>query len=160
MFLFKHWVSQDKRRSNGHEIIDEVYKALSSTGNTGKSKKSDTNVLMFSNFVNDTGYTGVKDKSSERNKRFIPKILPDRIGKFENRIVEESADVQSEVLKNIIPSKKFDIRCNSEALLGLKISGHTDTLTEPSNKIDEINKKGQIQTEQQYRNALHEFSTS
>ena len=42
-------------------------------------------------------------------------------------------------------------------LLGLKLSGHTDTLTEASNLIDELYKKGEIQTEQQYKNALNKF---
>ena len=44
-------------------------------------------------------------------------------------------------------------------LLGLKLSGHTDTLTEASNPIDELCKRGEIQNEQQYRNALDKFSS-
>ena len=44
-----------------------------------------------------------------------------------------------------------------QILLGLKLSRHTDTLTEASNLIDEIYKKGEIQTEQQYKNALNKL---
>ena len=40
-----------------------------------------------------------------------------------------------------------------EVLLGLKLSGHTDTLTEASILIDELNRQGEIQIENQYRNA-------
>ena len=37
------------------------------------------------------------------------------------------------------------------------MSGHTDTLTEASNLIDELCKRGEIQNKQQYRNALNKF---
>ena len=61
--------------------------------------------------------------------------------------------------KTIIPSNIIDIYTRLEILLGLKLSGHTDTLTEASNLIDELYKRGEIQNKQQYRNALNEFST-
>ena len=38
--------------------------------------------------------------------------------------------------KIIIPSNIIDIYIRPEVLLGLKLSGHTDTLTEASNLID------------------------
>ena len=44
----------------------------------------------------------------------------------------------------------IDIYTRLEILLGLKLSGHTDTLTEASNLIDEKYKLGEIQTKQQY----------
>ena len=40
------------------------------------------------------------------------------------------------VEKNVIPSNIIDIYTRLEILLGLKLSGHTDTLTEASNLID------------------------
>ena len=40
--------------------------------------------------------------------------------------------------KIIVPSNIIDIYTRSETLLGLKLSGHTDTLTEASNLIDEL----------------------
>ena len=61
--------------------------------------------------------------------------------------------------KNIIPSNIIDIYTRLEILLGLKLSGHTDTLTEASNLIDELYKMGEIQNEQQYRNAPNKFQT-
>ena len=39
----------------------------------------------------------------------------------------------------------------------MKLSGPTVTLTEASNLIDELYKKGEIQTEQHYRNAPNKF---
>ena len=62
-------------------------------------------------------------------------------------------------VKVIIPSKIIDIYTRLEILPGIKLSGHTDTLTEASNLIDEIYKIGEIQNEQQYRNALNKFQT-
>ena len=59
--------------------------------------------------------------------------------------------------KTIIPSDIIDIYTRLEILLGLKLSGHTDTLTEASNLIDELYKMGEIQNEEQYRNALDKF---
>ena len=40
--------------------------------------------------------------------------------------------------KIIIPSNIIDIYTGLEILLGLNLSGHTDTLTESSNPIDEL----------------------
>ena len=61
--------------------------------------------------------------------------------------------------KIIIPSNIFDIYTRLEVLIALKLSGHTDTLSEASNSIDELHKGGEIQIKQQYRNALNKFST-
>ena len=61
--------------------------------------------------------------------------------------------------KNIIPSNINDIYTRLEILLGLKSSGHTDTLTEASNLIDELYKRGEMQNKQQYRNDLDKFFT-
>ena len=60
--------------------------------------------------------------------------------------------------KIIIPSNIIDLYTRLEVLLGLKLSGHTDTLSEASNLIDELYKRGEIQNKQQYRNALDKFS--
>ena len=62
-------------------------------------------------------------------------------------------------LKKIIPSNIIDIFTSLEILLGLKLSGHTDTLTEASNLIDELYTRGEIQNEQHHRNALDKFHT-
>ena len=75
-------------------------------------------------------------------------------------IVEDSSDLKGEgVEKTIIPSNKIDNYTRLEILLGLKLSGHTDTLKEASNLIDELHKKGEIRNEQQYRNSFDNFKT-
>ena len=60
--------------------------------------------------------------------------------------------------KIIIPSNIIDIYTRLEILLGLQLSGNSDTLTEASNLIDELNKRGEIQNKQQYRKALNIIS--
>ena len=60
--------------------------------------------------------------------------------------------------KIIIPSNIIDIYTRLEILLGLKISGHIDTLTEASNLIDDLYKRGEIQNKQQNRYALNKLS--
>ena len=65
-----------------------------------------------------------------------------------------------ELEKNVIPSNIIDIHTRLETLLGLKLSGHTDTLTEASNLIAQLYSRGELKNKQQYRNALSKFSTN
>ena len=44
-------------------------------------------------------------------------------------------------------------------MLELKLSGHTDTLTEANILIIELYKRGEIENRKQYRNALDKFHT-
>ena len=88
--------------------------------------------------------------------------LPKEIEKIRNPplpSIENVSDLEGQGLKIIIPSNIIDIYTRLEVLLGLKLSGHTDTLTEASNLIDELYKRGETQKKQQYRNALNKFST-
>ena len=45
------------------------------------------------------------------------------------------------IQKIIIPSNRIDIYIRLEILLGLRLSGHTNTLTEASNLIDDLYKR-------------------
>ena len=93
------------------------------------------------------------------------KYLPKAIGRISNpplppfENVEDCSDLQGEGVKIIIPSNKIDICTRLEILLGVKLSGHPDTLTEDSNLTEELNKRGGIQNKQQKRNALNKFCT-
>ena len=85
--------------------------------------------------------------------------LPKRVAEIESRIVDEEAsdDLLGQGMKFIIPSNIIDIYTRLEVLLGLKLSGHTHILTEASNLIDDLFKRGEIQNNQQFRNALDKF---
>ena len=68
---------------------------------------------------------------------------------------EESDDLEGQGIgKIIIPFNVIEIWTKLEVFLGLKLSGHTDTLTEASNLIDDLYKRGEKQNEQLYRIAL------
>ena len=87
--------------------------------------------------------------------RYIQNKLKDDVRK----ILNLDKQLKGRVEKITIPSNVIDIYTRLEVLLGIKISGHTDILTEASNLIDELYKRGEIQNKQQYRNAHKKFST-
>ena len=124
--------------------------------------KNEADILTMNNIKNDLGYTGLKDYLSKR-KTFLTVTLPKLVEEIQNRtfeeIIDDSDDLQGEGVKIIIPSNIIDIYTRLEVLLGLKLSGHTDTLTEANALIDQLYKLGEIQNKQQYRNALKKFSS-
>ena len=69
------------------------------------------------------------------------------------RIFNLDTELSGKGTKFIIPSNVIDSYTRLEILHGLKLLGRTDTLTEARFLIDEIYKRGEIQNEQQYRNA-------
>ena len=128
-------------KENIYDLTSEIYKVLSDTGNTGKTMKNENDILMLNNIINDLGYTVIGDRDSKR-KTFFTITLPKLVEKFQNKTFEEitddSNDLQGERVKIIIPSNIIDIYTRLELFLELKLSGHTDTLTEASNLIDEL----------------------
>ena len=145
-----------------NDLTPEIYKALSNTGYTGKTMKNENDILMMYNIIKDLGYKGDNDRYSKRKKIFtktLPKLVEDIQNKTFEDISDDSTDLEGRGVKIIIPSNIIDIYTRLEILLGLKLSGHTDTLTEASYLIDELYKRGEIQNKQQYRNALNKFSS-
>ena len=149
-----------KINENIYDLTPEIYKALSYTGYTGKTVKNENDILMMNNIIGDLGYTGRQDRDS-KTKRFFTITLPELVEQIQNKIFDEitddSDDLQGEGVKSIIPSNIIDIYTRLEILLGLKLSGHTDTLTEASNLIDELYKRGELPSKQQYRKALDNY---
>ena len=151
-------------RDNVYELTPEIYKALSDTGYTGKNMKNENDILMMYNIINDLGYTGIGDKPSKRKTLFtitLPKIVEEIQNRtFEEFTLDSDNGLQGEGVKIFIPSNIIDICTRLDVILGPKLSGHTDTLTEASNLIIELYKRGEIQNKQQYRNALSKISTN
>ena len=88
-------------------------------------------------------------------KFFFKKLIKD----YKNIKKEEPDILEGKGIQKInIPNNIIDIYTRLKFLLGLKLSGHTDTLTEASNLVDELYTRGEIQNKQQYRNALDKFS--
>ena len=119
--------------------------------------KSENDILMITKIIRDLGYTGDGDRESKR-KTFLTITLPKLVDEIQNKTFDE-IDLECRGVKIFNPNNIIDIYTRLEVLLGLKLSGHNDTLTEASNIIDERYKRGEIQTKQQYRNAPNKFST-
>ena len=132
-----------KTNKNVYDLAPEIYKALSDTGYRGKTMKNESDFLMMNTFIRDLGYTGREDRYSERKTFFtitLPKLVEENQNKTFDEITDSSDDLQGDGVKIIIPFNLIDIYTRLEVLLGLKLSGHTDTLTEASNLIDELYK--------------------
>ena len=144
-------------RNNDFESTPEFYKALSFTGYTGNTMKNQNDIVMLNNIINYLGYTGDGDRDSKR-KTVLTITLPKSVDEIQNRTFDEIIS-EGQGVKFVIPSNIIDIYTRLEILLGIKLSGHADTLTEANNLIDELYKKAEIQNKQQYQNALNKFST-
>ena len=131
---------------NIYEFNPEIYKALSNSSYTGESMKNENGKRNLYNFLVDIGYNGQGDEKTNQKKFFTS------LFKFFGNIKKEEPDnLKGRGIVNIIiPSSNIDIDTRLETLLGLKLSGHTDTLTEASNLFDELYKLGEIQNKQQY----------
>ena len=105
-------------------------------------------------------YTSDEDESL-KGKKFRSLDSPERVADIEFQIIDkEESDVsEGQGLKIIITWNIIDIYTRIKVLLGKKLSGHTDTLTEASNLIDKLHKRGVKQNEQQYRNVFDKFYT-
>ena len=78
-------------------------------------------------------------------------MVEDNENKTFDEIMDQPSDLEGQGIEEIIiPSNIIDIYTRLEVLLGLKLSCHNNTLTEAGNLIDKINKRGEIQNEQQY----------
>ena len=94
------------------------------------------------------------------SENYKPKYGEENSGRYENsKNILKPINLQGQGIEKIIfPSNIIDIYTRLEVLFGLKVSGHTNVLTEASNLIDELYKRGEIQNKQQYQNALNKFS--
>ena len=135
-----------------------MYKALSYPRYNGKTMKNENDILMMDSIIRDLGYTGLGDRDSKRKTFFtktFPKLAEELQNKTFNEITDDSNDLQGQgVHRIIIPYNIINIYTRLEILLGIKLSGHTDTLTEASDLIDELYKRGEIQNDQQCREFL------
>ena len=116
----------------------------------------------MNNIIRDLRYTGIGDRDSKRKTFFtitLPKLVEEIQNKIFDEITDDSEDLQREGVKTIIPSNIIDIYTRFEILLGQKLSGHSNTLSEASNIIDDLYERVEKQNQQQYRNALNKIHT-
>ena len=146
------------------DIKPNIQNYFTNTKLTNKNMDNDDKLTVYDIIKNTGSYSMIHTKGlKSARKQDVFYNLPREIDKFRNppltAIENESDNLEGEGVKIIIPSNIIDIYTRLEVLLGLKLSAHTDTLTEASKLIDELYKRGEIQNKQQYRNALDNFLT-
>ena len=122
-----------------------------------KQKLNKQHERVFSNIPKGLNYTDYPPQLGKKSGRsfFIKHNFDNDFKKLLN---PTAGELERPELKTIIPSKYFDIWTSLEVLPGLKLSGHNNTLTEASKRIDNLYKKSDIQNKEQYWNALDKFS--
>ena len=155
---------------NIYEITPSIQKALTETS-YNFNKMSDHDILTFSKILNDINYNPNEDNSSTRQKYIknqlksrVQNILKTPIVAIASGESDEYESLESDLEGNgtktiVVPSDSDEIWTRLQVLLGLKLAGHTDTLIEASQLLDALFKKGEIETEQQYRNAIDKFKS-
>ena len=150
-------VTEVEISGNKYDIFPGLQNVFTDTKYETAKSMSDMEKVVFRDILSKTNYYNrkpTKGRMSGRD-RFIKNDLDNdvrRILKLDKKLKGRGVE------KIIIPSNIIDIYTRLEILLGLKLSGHTDTLSEASNLIDELYKQGEIQNKHQYRNALNKFS--
>ena len=94
------------------------------------------------NTKKDIAHTEIGNRSSKR-KAFLLTGLPKKVADFQSRILnkKQSDDLKGEGMKIIILLNNIDNYLRLEVLLGLKLSGLTNTPKNASNLTDELYKK-------------------
>ena len=146
-----------KINDNEYNITSGLQKILTDKSYDTANSMSDTEKVIFRDILQKTNSNNRKRKKGPMSgrDRYIENKLDDDVRKILNLNTKLKG---RGVEKIIIPSNLIDIYTRLRILLGLKLSGHTDTLTEASNLIGELYKRGEIQNKQQYRNALNKFN--
>ena len=99
----------------------------------------------------------IETRKEKHSSQKLPKLVEKIQNKTFDDITNDSDDLQGQRLKIVKPFYINDIYTRFEILPGLKLSGHTNTLTEAGNLIDELYKRGEIQNELQYQSPLNKF---
>ena len=117
-----------------YDLTPEIHKALSYTRYNGNTMKTENDILMMNNNIRVLGYTGDDSDRDSKRKIFLKVTFPELVEKIQNKTFEESTDdsddLQGDGVKIVITSNIIDIHTRLEILLGLKITGQTDSLTE------------------------------
>ena len=151
-------VTKEDINENKYNISPGIRKVLVDQSYDTAKSMTDKDKLNFRYILQKTGYYNRKPTKSRLTgrDRYIKYDLDNDV----SRILNLDTKLKGRGIEKIIlPSIRTDIYTRLEVLLGLKLSVHTDILTEASNLIHELYKRGQIQNKQQYRNALNKFQT-
>ena len=117
-------------------------------------KKLEQNRVKYQHNSKSLNYEDCEPTDGEANSgrySYNRDHLDDGVDRILNKSIEcenESDDLEGQGIEKItIPSNIIVGYTGLEVLLGLKLSGDTDTLTEASKLIDEFYKRGEIENE-------------
>ena len=149
---------------NEYNITPGLQNVFTDTKYETAKSMSDMEKVVFRDILQKTNYNTYKRGKGNMSgrDRYIRYELDDEVRRIVNLDTKPKTKPKLKgkgVEKIIIPSNIIDIYTRLEVLLGLKLSGHSDTVTEASNLIDELYKRGEIQNKRQYQNALNKFLT-
>ena len=142
--------SRIERKGKVFNITPNLQNVFTDTTGTSLKKIDKMETLTYKQLLKTLNY-----------KNHKPKFGENKSGRYKNtKNILVPINLQGFGIEKIFnPNNIIDIYTRLEILLRLKLSGYTDTLTEASNLIDELYKRGELQNKQQYRNALDKFST-
>ena len=134
-----------------YDIIPLIQTYFTNTISTTKTL-NDEDKSTVDDILKTTGFYSMRHKLGLKSARMqnVSYILPKAITKIRNPTIpaiENVSDDSQEEVKMVILLNIFDIYTKLEALVGLKLSGHTTALTEASNLIEELYKRGEIHNE-------------
>ena len=154
--------------NNIYEITPEIQSLLTQTKNIF-NKMSDNDIVIFIRILDETNCNPEEDHKSTR-RDYIRDKLPSKVRKilippivaitsWESDEYESlESDLEGNGTKTIVvPSDSDEMWTRLKVLLGIKLAGHTDSVIEASQLLHALFKKGEIETEQQYRNAIDKF---
>ena len=141
---------------NKYIISPGIRKVLVDQSYDTAESMTDNDKLFFRDILQKTGYYNRKPTKGRLTGR-------DRYIKYDpdndvSRILNLDTKLEVRGVEKIfIPSNIIDFYTRFEFLLGLKLSRHTNTLTEAIKLLDQLYKMGDLENEQQYRNAPNKF---
>ena len=111
-------------------ITKGIQNVFTQTSNIPLKKLNNQEREIYNNILETLNFENYKPKSGESKS-----------GRYkQSKTNFNKRNLQGEGVKIIIPSNIIDIYTRLEVLLGLKLSGHSDTLSEASALIDELYK--------------------
>ena len=129
-------------------VTPNLQKVFTQTSNIPLKKLNDQEWEIYKNILETYNF-----------EKYTPKFGENKSSRYKTSKAIFRNNLGGQGNKKIIkPSDIIDIYTRLEILQGLNLYGHTDTLSEASNLIDELYKRGEIQNEQEYQNALNKFS--
>ena len=122
---------------NKYNISPGIQNVLVDHSYDSAKSMTDKDKLIFRDILQKTGYYNRKPTKGRMfgRDRCIKNELDDDVVRILNLDTKLRGNG---IEKIIIPSNIIEIYTRLEVLLGLRLSGHTDTLTEASNLIDEL----------------------